>query len=302
MGTTKKASKQGAPSGLAAILFRPPVLILVALGVTSTFLLPMARQWGPDLSQRPEYLLKATEIETSPPPPWVPPDFVRQAVRRGALPETLSVLDADLTRRVAEAFRMHPWVAKVVSVRKAFPARVFVEVRFREPVAMVRVRNGVYPIDGQGVLLPPEDFTVAETRQYPLIENIVSTPQGAAGTPWGDPVVHGAARLAAVLKPVWHQFGLKSIRAPRRTKAQPKMKSLVYQLVTSGGSRIIWGRAPGVDYPGELSPKQKVGRMAKYLTVFGGFDQPHGPYEIDIRHWQEISRRPLTSARQRWLR
>jgi len=32
--------------------------------------------------------------------------------------------------------------------------------------------------------------------------------------------------------------------------------------------------------------------MLKYVTDFGGFDRPHGPYEIDIRHWQEISRKP----------
>ncbi|NOX53694.1 MAG: hypothetical protein GXP27_04520 [Planctomycetes bacterium] len=302
MASKKDGKQQATSSGLAAILFRPPVLVLVALGVASTFLVPTAKQWLPDLSQRPEYLLKSTEIETSPAPPWVPPDFLRQVVRRAGLPETLSVLDEDLTRRVAEAFGMHPWVREVVSVRKDFPARVFVQIRFREPAAMVRVRNGVYPVDGLGVLLPPEDFSVTETQEYPLIENVLSTPQGAAGTAWGDPVVHGAARLAAVLKPFWHEFGLKSIRVPRRTKARPEMKNLIYELVTQGGSRIIWGRAPGVDYPGELSSKQKIGRMAKYLADFGGFDHPHGPYEIDIRHWQEISRRPLTSARRQWRR
>ena len=32
----------------------------------------------------------------------------------------------------------------------------------------------------------------------------------------------------------------------------------------------------------------------------GGFDRPQGPYQIDIRHWRDISRTPL-SAQHEWL-
>ena len=64
-------------------------------------------------------------------------------------------------------------------------------------------------------------------------------------------------------------------------------------LRTTGGSRIIWGRAPGSDRPGELSAEQKIGRMEEYLARKGGFTDPQGPLEIDIRHWKEITARPL---------
>jgi hypothetical protein len=71
---------------------------------------------------------------------------------------------------------------------------------------------------------------------------------------------------------------------------------IVLQLQAKGGSTIIWGRAPGTDHPGELTSAQKVARLDKYVTEFGSFSRPSGPYEIDIRHWQEITRRPAAKA------
>jgi hypothetical protein len=193
-------------------------------------------------------------------------------------------------------------VAEVISVRKSIrpsrlagPARLEVELSYRQPVAMVEVKLGMYPVDALGTLLPPADFSVADTKRYPVIRNVSSTPQGPAGTHWGDECVVAAARLAAILGPHWKRFDLEAIRAPRREQAKVEPDDLVFELATQGGSTILWGRAPGTDHPGELSPEQKIGRLEKYLADFGSFDQPHGPYEIDIRHWQEISRRPLAA-------
>jgi hypothetical protein len=42
-----------------------------------------------------------------------------------------------------------------------------------------------------------------------------------------------------------------------------------------------------------LEPGQKVKRLEKYLSDFGDYMRPSGPYVIDIRHWQEISRHAI---------
>lgn len=278
-------------------LFRPRVLLLLATLVSSTVVVPLLWEQLPDLGEAEQYRVTLDDVRISQPPAWVPRDLAEQVWERTALPHELSLLEADLIVRLAQGFAMHPWVEEVVRVRKSFPARIDVELRFRRPVAMVKVKHGMYPVDGEGVLLPPADFAVSQTRLYPLVTNVTSTPQGPAGTNWGDPVVLGAARLADSLAPHWKQFGLAAIQAPHRTKADQSADELSYQLITTGGSRILWGRAPGTDHPGELTLEQKVGRLEKYRADFGGFDQPHGPYEIDIRHWQEISRRPLSTAR-----
>ncbi len=273
-------------------MFRPRLLLVLSIAVTTTVFGTRIRNWLPDLSQRDEYRVRTAEITITRRPHWIPHDLVAQVIERSKLPAEMSLLDDSLTQKVAEAFRRHPWVT-AVRVRKSVPGRVEVELTYRQPVAMVQVKSGLYPVDAEGVLLPPGDFAAAEVRQYPVIVNIQSTPQGPAGTEWGDVAVVGAARLAAVLAPHWKKFRLAAIHVPRRTKADISIEELVFELLCSGGSRIVWGRAPQSGHPGELSAEQKIGRLKEYLGRYGDFDQPHGPYEIDIRHWQEISRRPL---------
>lgn len=279
-------------------VFHPRLLVVIAAVIAAIIFIPRITRWLPDAGARNEYQLAAAEIEITAPPRHVPVDLVEQVVKNAKLRETLSLLDDDLAERVAKAFRGHPWVAEVVQVRKSFPARIEVELKFREPVAMVAVTDGLYPIDANAILLPPIDFSVADARRYPVIRGVQSLPHGAEGRPWNDPAVTGAAQLAEMLRPHWKKLSLAAIRLPRRTTAEVDPKNLTFELETRGGSRILWGRAPGTDHPGELKTKQKIGRLEKYLADFGSFDYPHGPYEIDIRHWQEISRRPLSAARE----
>ena len=138
-----------------------------------------------------------------------------------------------------------------------------------------------------------------ETAQrYPLITQAKTSPKGAIGTAWGDPQVAAAAKLAAVLLPHWQDFRLTAIEIPASIDLRAQSQEIVFQLLTTGGSRIVWGRAPGVVYPLELSADQKIGRLEECLTRFGGFDQPDGPYEIDIRHFQEITRVRMTATKE----
>lgn len=279
--------------------FRPGPLLALALLALGVFCWPILVKHVPRLDRRPEYRVSRSQVVIVEPPEWAPHDLVDQVFRRGGLPDELSLLDDELTGRLAAAFARHPWVRRVASVRKSLPARVSVELEFRRPTAMIRLPAGAYPVDAEGTLLPPEDFSASQAKRFPAIEGIVSLPQGPAGSPWGDPFVSEAAQLAAVLEPHWERYRLTAIVVPRRTTAEPAPDDVVMQLATEGGTRIVWGRSPGTSHPGELSVEQKIGRLDQYLREFGAFDGSHGPYEIDIRHWQEISRRPLTAGRER---
>jgi hypothetical protein len=58
-------------------------------------------------------------------------------------------------------------------------------------------------------------------------------------------------------------------------------------LVTSGGSRILWGRAPGDD---DLEPSvaQKISRLENYIAGHGPLDGAEGRRQIDIRPFDTI--------------
>jgi hypothetical protein len=278
-------------------LYRPVTLATAAVVLLVAIILPQYLGRLPDLADRPEYLLDAADIEITQPPHWVPRHLLSQVIENADLPATLRLLDDSLVQEIAGAFQLSPWVEEVVSVTKSYPPKIVVVLKYREPVAMVEVKKGQQPIDRHGVLLPAQDFSVSESRTYPVISGVASTPQGPAGADWGDQVVHDAAVLAAELSPAWKKLGLAAIVCPTSTENRSKFDESVFVLRSRGGSRIIWGHVPGTDHPGELSTKQKLGRLEDYVKRFGSFDSPQGPYEIDIRHWRDISRTPLSAHR-----
>jgi hypothetical protein len=283
---------------LTRVLFRPKTLLFLATVVAAIAFLPRLSKLIPDLNQRAEYLLATEAIVITPPEKWVPKDLLQQVIEQSGLPKTVSILDKDLNSHLAEAFDRHPWVEEVVEIRKTKPARIEVALIYRKPVVMIEVPDGMYPVTANGFLLPPKDFSGRDIKFFPVVRNARSSPRGPAGTLWGDVAVSGAARLASVLERHWREFDLIAIQIPLTTEANLTLDDLIYSLTTSGGSRIIWGRVPGSNYPGELSTEQKIGKLKKYLSDFGRFENPNGPYEIDIRHWQDTSRRPLSSNRK----
>ena len=283
---------------LTRILFRPKTLLLLAATVSAVAFFPLLSKLLPDLNRRTDYLLATEEIVITPPGKWVPKNFLQQVIEHSGLPQTVSILNKELNAQLAEAFGRHPWVQEVVEIRKTKSARIEVELIYRKPVVMIEVPDGMYPVTADGFLLPPQDFSGRDVKFFPVVRNAHSRPQGPAGMPWGDVAVAGAARLASVLERHWREFDLIAIQIPPSTEANLTLDNLIYDLTTSGGSRIIWGRVPGSNYPGELSTEQKIGKLKKYLSDFGSFENPNGPYEIDIRHWQDTSRRPLSSNRK----
>lgn len=107
----------------------------------------------------------------------------------------------------------------------------------------------------------------------------------------------GAAELAAALVAKrdgkgtwWNELELSAILMPRRVALVEDADELEFGLRTRGGSEILWGRAPGSRHPGNFAVALKLQRLSEYRRDFGGFDDAHGPYQIDIRPWQGIDR------------
>ena len=271
-------------------IFRPRFLLGAALAGLLAVLAPVISGLTPDLSQRPEYRLRTREIVIPDPPRWVPIGFVDHVIESADLPGEVSVLDADLAERIATAFEQQPWVLKPVTVRVSVPAHVEVSFDYRKPVAMVSISDGYYPVDGDGILLPPRDFPPSDLDLYPRIAGMTTTPLGGVGSTWGDARVTAAARLAVVLLPYWREWKLRSIEVPPRSDSELVYEDLKFVLTTEGGSRIIWGRPPGNDHPLEVTDDQKIGRLKEFLSKQKSFD---GQWEININHLRVITVNPL---------
>ena len=297
LASTEKSSVAGkkatAIHPLTDRIFQPVRLAQIAFLVGLSVMLPYIVQRLPNLNSRPEYRLDARNISIVPEPKSpVPVDLIEQIRRQNQLPREMSILDPKLCKTIAVAFSRHPWIARVNSVRQSYPASVIIDVEFRKPVAMVQVKGGRIPIDSSGVVLPSEDFKVEDVARYPLIRmeggGNLTRDKGRVT----EPGLVGAAQIAELLSDKWAKLELDAIEIPRQQDSARNATDVVLHLHSKTGSTIVWGRPPGTDHPGELTASQKVARMEKYVAEFGAFDRPSGPYEIDIRHWQEITRRP----------
>jgi hypothetical protein len=274
------------------------LFLFVALGVGAHF---VWRRSVPTIARHSQYVLTAEGIHITPPPAWIRSDIKMQVLRDAGLAGTISVLDDwdTLARRVKDAFEFHPWVASVVRITKRLPAAIEIELKYRRPLAAVESRDeqGVtfLPIDEQAVRLPEADLTDAERRYLPRISGVTGRP--LVGDVWADPRVTGGAKLIGELHDVWQQLKLVEIMAALRSPPREKTEMYTFDIVTTGGTRIVWGAAPGQEtVAGEHSCEEKRRRLLDYAAQHGHLDSIDGPAAIDVR--SEIKVTPRTARRE----
>ncbi len=219
-----------------------------------------------------QYTVDPQQIRVTPPPPWIRSNVKEEVLREASMTGPLSLLEAQLTSRVAGAFAKHPWVAEVQRVSKRFPGGLEVEVHYRQPVAMVEVPDGALPVDVAGVVLPTTDFKPGEADKYPRIGGIQTAPAGLCGTEWGDPAVVGGAQIAMVLYADWKAFDLFRIVPSGRRPAGRGGVEYTFAVYTRNGTRIDWGLAPGTTVVKEPAAAEKVHQLREYLATNGSLD------------------------------
>ena len=223
------------------------------------------------LTTDPDYVVTPDRIELIPPPPAdLPGDIKLQALRVASLDGSLPLLDRELARRLAQAFALHPWIEKVERVEKRYPAHVFVLVVYRQPSLLVEVRNQAYAVDRHGILLPGDDVKRFDSSKLPRLQGGTNPPAAPSGLPWGDPIVHAAARLARLLSDsAWEKYGMTGIRQVPRTSllaSSEETPESEFEILTKDGLKIVWGHAPGSEVRGEARAEQKLRDMFGYFA------------------------------------
>jgi hypothetical protein len=274
------------------------ILLLAGLGLAAHF---TWQQFRHQIAGDSHYALNADRIRITPQPPWIRTDIKSQVLRNAGLQGNLSLLqDTDtLCRQIKDAFEFNPWIASVGRIRVEVPVAIGVELVYRKPVAAVESTdpNGIMylPIDEHAVRLPESDLSEAERRYLPRISGITGRP--LVGDKWDDPRVAGGARLAVHLSDVWQKLRLVEIVANPLTSASSDKPVFRYEIVTSGGTHIVWGMTPGDEASiGESPFVQKRQRLLDYAAQHGKLESIDGPAVLDIR--SELVVTPRTARKK----
>lgn len=254
------------------------------------------RRWGGLVSRDPRYAITLENLELPEQPAWIRANVKAEVMRDGDL-ATISLLDPQATIKVAKACGLHTWVADVKRVKKQYPSRLVVELEYRKPVAMVEVKmgeeRGLLPIDGRGVLLPPQDFTSEQCRDYVRLAVGDTYPAGPAGTAWGDDRVMGAAQIAALIGERWRELGLHRVVAVSSKDLQRRrFADTTYELTTRSQTLFLWGHAPGKELNTEATAAEKLARLEQLIAKQGQQSSEGNGLEIDLRERTGVTLRP----------
>jgi len=251
----------------------------------------------------PRFLISAGQIDTPQQPSWIQDDVKAEVVESDDLSQ-VSVLDRQAVDRVANAFATHPWVEEVTRVQKRDGPRIEVTLTYRTPVAMVEVYTadgrGLLPVDRHSVLLPPDDFSPKQARDYLRISAGRLPPSGTLGAPWGDARVAGAARVAETWGEQWRPLEL--YRIVTFATAAAASESIQYEIHTREGARVLWGRAPGNEQTGEATASEKIERLLAFVHKHGPVNaSDSSELVIDLRDTggvtHRVASRPVDPSR-----
>ena len=303
--SSRNSKKSNQTSG--GTFLRPQARVLVALiviGLLGWGAHALWQQFGPLVIQQDNHLLAANRITVSTLPAWVSSDFLHEVTLDAGLDGRLSLLDDSFPQVIEDAFTLHPWVESVARIEKRYPKGVHVDLVYRVPVAVVEMsgKEGVLflPVDKHAVHLPSKGFPELRRRYLPRIGGIVARPP--TGQVWPDPRVVGAAQLAEKLKSVWEQLHLVDILPSARPEIRDDHRYFVYDLITRGGTRVVWGAAPEAAPPDEPEFDAKLSRLRECVDQHGPLNSVHSPAVVDVRRELAITPRTVKKTSPRTVK
>ncbi len=273
----ESSASQGAARRRGKVLVVLGVVLLCGWGANAIW-----RQAAPMVANSSRYILPAAKITTSQTPEWIVADVRNQVIENSRLDGRLSILDVDFVDAIRHAFSLHPWVQSVDRIEKHYPPAVHVTITFRQPVAVVETASGeLLPVDAGASHLPADDVPLIRRKYLPRITGIVGQP--AIGRRWEDPRVSGAVAIAVRLADVWEPLHLEAITPQVRPQWRNEQQFFVYDIVSRGGTQIIWGAAPDAAAPGEADFMVKLERLRKCIELYGPLDSIKAPGTVDVR-------------------
>lgn len=170
-------------------------LVLVACAGSLALVIVLGGLAQDDLANHPRYAVPFAGVQCDAPPGRTREAFLSEVRYLSGVPESVSAISPRLGETLATAFAKHPWVAEVLGVEVSPAREVRINLRFREPVLVVRVAGEPSErlVDAKGTLLPP----TPRPEGVAVLAGTHPPPTVAAGKVWDNATVRRAAQLVA---------------------------------------------------------------------------------------------------------
>jgi len=281
----KDKDNSGGREGKQAFLWRFLKGALVALGTAAVGcgILYALDHFREEVRVAPGFVMTSESLRLVKGPTWMTPSILAE-LDVGRLdpefPKRFSLLDADISPRIAAAYQRCLWVDRVEKIVKhdprvapnAPPLEVF--LRFRRPIAFVQTPEGFCLVDDQGVRLPGVYREPALGATKLIVVTGVSLRPPAPGVAWNDSGLRAAVRVAEAVEPRREAFRLATVDVSN-FGGRRDARDTEIALFTTNDTRIKWGKAPSSEAAmlAEKSLLEKVAYLEYvYKTLHGQVD------------------------------
>lgn len=288
---------------MAASLIRvagPWVLLVAVLSLAGYFSHEPLRDYASSAATADEAPLTLTQRDVT----FIdPPEFLGEtrlshwrAMVAGQI--TADPFAHDELTAAAESLDRQPWIEAVDRIVRLPDGRVAVHAAFRQPVAMVAMRDGYHLVDPKGLRLP-DVFDLAMVREtgMKIIRGVAEAPPNAGQTWHGGDLTAALMMLALVMQQDWADQVVAidvSNYQGRVDRSEPAIKLLTRyepELPSAQLPGIVWGRPIGRESHFDVAVEQKLEHIAQVARTSDGRIDANGA-EVHVYN-AEVSIRPL---------
>ncbi|HVT82963.1 MAG TPA: hypothetical protein VHM90_20160 [Phycisphaerae bacterium] len=214
--------------------------------------------------------------------------------------------------RSRQSIGYNAWIKRITEVRRDVARdksiqTIQIAAEWRTPVAWVRVNDGLYLIDAEGIRLPG-DYRLEDRPQIKLLALTgVSFPKSphaipAPGQIWSDsaalaPDLRAGMQLVAALRRQPFAAQINEIDLSNHAgRVNPRTPWIVFNTIypaaAGGPTHVEWGRPIGEEKYYEVQSSVKIKTLNELFTQFGRIDSARD--YVDIR--TEVVRLPKLST------
>ncbi len=196
----------------------------------------------------------------------------------GELGEEPDPFSAEPLDRIGTTLEATGWFASRPTVLRASGASIVVRGEWRIPAAVVRSGNRDYLVAWDGRLMPPI-YRPGEASLRAILSPACPPPARAGGardfdTAWpGEDIAASLELLALISNKQW----AKQIAS---VDASDYSEHSSLSLVTTEGTRIVWGGRPAKPRLGDVSTRQKLANIGELVRQFGRADAGYAKVDV----------------------